>query len=324
MNPTRFMSCDWGTSNLRLRLFDGAQARVLAEVSSSEGVRHAFERAGVRGSARERAYIEILARAVERLQQRAGASLDRADLIVSGMASSSLGIEELPYARLPFSLTGDDLVQQVLQRRLPRGQRIVLVSGVRSDTDVMRGEETQLIGLHQRLPTLDGNVLYVLPGTHSKHALVEGGVLTDFHTYLTGELFEAVIGHTVLRQSVAPPESGFAEEPFRAGVLASAERSLLNALFRGRTNTLFGRLDRLENYWFVSGAVIGAELSPLVTHPPARIRLCAASALRPLYESAAAALGISDVVESVPSGVVDESVAWGQLALLRRLQESRN
>jgi 2-dehydro-3-deoxygalactonokinase len=324
LNPTRFISCDWGTSNLRLRLFDGAQERVVAEVSSNEGVRHAFERAAVRGSARERTYIEILARAVERLQQRVGVSLDHTDLIISGMASSSLGIEELPYARLPFSLTGRDLVQRGLQIRLPRGQRIVLVSGVRSDTDVMRGEETQLIGLHQRLAALEGAVLYILPGTHSKHALVENGALVDFHTFLTGELFEAVIGHTVLHQSVITPEAGFAEGPFREGVLAAADGLLLNALFRGRTNTLFGRFDRAENHSFVSGAVIGAELSPLAAHRTERIRLCAGSALRPLYESAAAALGIMEGVESVPAGVVEESVAWGQLALLQRLQESRD
>jgi 2-dehydro-3-deoxygalactonokinase len=318
LSQTRFISCDWGTSNLRLRLFDQEEERVVAEVSSSEGVRHAFERAGVRGSARQRAYIEILARAVERLQQRAGVSLDRADLIVSGMASSSLGIEELPYARLPFSLAGDDLVQRTLATRLPRGQRVTLVSGVRSDTDVMRGEETQLIGLHQRLPLCDGTALYVLPGTHSKHALVENGSLLNFHTYLTGELFEAVIGHTVLHQSVAAPEAGFAEEPFRAGVLACAEGSLLNALFRGRTNTLFERFDRTENHWFLSGAVIGAELSPLAARRPARIRLSAGSTLRPLYECAADALGIAELVESVPVEVAEESVVWGQLALLRR------
>ena len=56
------------------------------------------------------------------------------------------------------------------------------------------------------------------------------------------------------------------------GVRAAAEESLLHGLFLGRSNVLFGKLEPAENYWFLSGVVIGAEVAVLASGPPRRIR----------------------------------------------------
>jgi 2-dehydro-3-deoxygalactonokinase len=314
-----FVSCDWGTTNLRLRWVDAGSGAIAGEVSSAEGVRHAYDRAHAGGGFRAEAYYEILARSLARLEHELGRSLAGAPVLVSGMASSSIGIEELPYAALPFSLGGEDVIHRTLDRPLPGGQRVVLLSGVRSASDVMRGEETQLIGLAGEAEA-DGPTVYLLPGTHSKHAIVEGSALTDFRTYLTGELFEAVTSHTVLRDSVErPAPREFSRTAFQEGVRAAAEDSLLHALFLGRSNALFGKLQPAENYWFLSGVVIGAEVAVLASGPPRRIRLCAGAALGPLYEAAIEALGLADRAESMPAAQVDGSAARGQLALYRRL-----
>jgi 2-dehydro-3-deoxygalactonokinase len=314
-----FVSCDWGTTNLRLRWVDAGTGAIAGEASSAEGVRHAYDRAHAGGGFRAEAYYEILARNLARLEHDLGRSLAGAPVLVSGMASSSIGIEELPYAGLPFSLLGDGVVHRTLDRALPGGQRVVLLSGVRSADDVMRGEETQLIGLAGPEET-DGPTVYLLPGTHSKHAIVEGATLTDFRTYLTGDLFEAVTSHTVLRDSVErPAPHELSRAAFEQGVRAAVEGSLLHGLFLGRSNALFERMAPAENYWFLSGVVVGAEVAVLASGPPRRIRLCAGAALRPLYEAAIEVLGLADRTGSVPAAEVDESAARGQLSLYRRL-----
>ena len=312
-----FVSCDWGTTKLRLRWVDLERGPAAVEVSSDEGVRHAFHRAGTRGSG---VYREILARGIARLEAAMGRSTSAATVVVSGMASSSIGIVELPYANLPLALTGEGIIHRTLDESLPGGQRMILVSGVRSADDVMRGEEMQLAGLHLQLGAVPESVVYLLPGTHSKHAVVEGANLVDFRTYLTGELFEALREHTVLRNSVAPTADGaFSRNAFQAGVRAASNGSLLHALFLARTNRLFDTLDETENYWFLSGTVIGAEIEVLRAAPARRIRLCAGGTLGPLYEAAAQTLGLGGMLENVPATLVDWSAAWGQLAVFRSL-----
>ena len=61
--------------------------------------------------------------------------------------------------------------------------------------DVMRGEETQILGL---LGAADADRLFVMPGTHSKWVRVTNGVIISFATYMTGELFAVLRGHSIL------------------------------------------------------------------------------------------------------------------------------
>src|SRR4029079_4771062 len=109
-----------------------------------------------------------------------------------------------------------------------RRMRIHLISGVCSETEMMRGEETEDLGLlsggrHARIAE-DG--IAVLPGTHSKHVRLCHRQITGFHTYMTGELFDVLSGQSLLRASVQPtegvPSTTLAEpaahEAFVAGV----------------------------------------------------------------------------------------------------------
>ena len=69
----------------------------------------------------------------------------------------------------------------------------------------MRGEETQLIGLIKLL-ALSGHPMpdarCIFPGTHSKHLHIQQGTLIRFDTYMTGELFDVMRRHSILRDSV--------------------------------------------------------------------------------------------------------------------------
>src|SRR5439155_22801466 len=171
----RFVSCDWGTSNFRLRLVDGG---VKGEVCTGEGTARLAARPGDRAEAFRATLAEGLA------QLQAPESLP---VVISGMASSSIGWKELPYAKLPFSLDGRDAVWEKID------DRVYLISGLRSDIDILRGEETEALGLVATLGReMPFEAVFVLPGTHSKHLEVNPGGIAVFRTFMTAELFEVL------------------------------------------------------------------------------------------------------------------------------------
>lgn len=189
-------------------------------------------------------------------------------LVVSGMATSTIGWKELPYARAPLSLTGAGWKVEVLPWDRPGGiSQITLISGVATENEIMRGEETQAAGLlaDPDWSAWADHALLVLPGTHSKHIQIEAGQIVDFSTYMTGELFEVLARHSVLRASVSPgAESSAGEEAsrqdFLAGVRTAKALGLAQALFRTRTRAVLGSVPPGQNAEFLSGVLIGAEL----------------------------------------------------------------
>ena len=63
----------------------------------------------------------------------------------------------------------------------------------------MRGEETQLLGALAQVPALaEGRQLVCLPGTHTKWVSLHDGVVLEFLTVPTGELFGLLCDHSVL------------------------------------------------------------------------------------------------------------------------------
>ena len=94
-----------------------------------------------------------------------------------------------------------DLVKTIEEEKI-----VVIVPGVKTegetiaDADMMRGEETELIGLMEHL---ESAAVYVLPGSHSKLIHVDGaGRIVDFTTMLTGEMIAALSQNTILKDAV--------------------------------------------------------------------------------------------------------------------------
>ena len=342
-----FISCDWGTSVLRLRYVDAGEGLVLTETSSDDGMKRTYAGWRRRGGDRVAACYQVLERQVARIEPAGGFPEPDLPLVVSGMASSSIGLLELPYGGLPFPLDGAALPHRVLDRRLRGGQPVVLLSGLRTDADVMRGEETQMVGLRAGLglEAMDG--IFVLPGTHSKHIVVETGRITGFRTYMTGELFDVLARHSVLGESIAgagrdhePAQAldgaphGFRDagvpdgldagvvegnaDAFDDGVLDGSREALPHALFRVRAGALLGDRDPPGSFWYLSGLLIGAELGSL-RHPTRPIHLAAGARLARLYRRAFEALRFEDRVRVLPPQLVDHSTARGQLELLRAM-----
>lgn len=328
------LSCDWGTSHFRLRLLNAASGTIVAEVRGTEGVGPIAAATAL--ADRPDAFRQALGRRVEDLSQQVGDELGRLPVIISGMASSSIGWQELPYSSLPFDLNGNRLAWQELDPLMPGGGSVVLVSGVRDELDVMRGEETELLGL-SRLPVrgvLQGRAVVILPGTHSKHVVVQAGEVTSFQTFMTGELFDLLRRHSSLRHSLESPEAPPPADPaaweaaFCSGVRQAAELPLTSALFQVRARQLLTATTAAANTAYLSGLLVGAELNSIdsspETDPGTMVVLCAGEAVARPYELGCHTLGLTDRLTILPPAEVSCLAAWGQLCLWERLRKEHN
>lgn len=318
-----FLSLDWGTSSFRLRLVEAGSGQVKAEESAAQGIADTFrqwqQHPAQSPSDRIAFYNRVIAGHIARLEEKLGQSLAGRTVVVSGMASSTIGMVELPYQSLPCATDGSGLTTRQLPATADFPHPILLISGVKSENDVMRGEETQLIGVlsEEEQATHDG--IYIFPGTHSKHLDVQGNQVAGFHTYMTGEFFELLAKHSILSATVAAAgaETGDAAS-FRQGVADAQGNNLLHAAFLVRTNNLFGRYSREENYSYLSGLLIGTELQELLRQPGRNLYLCGGSKLQAYYQQALKTLGLDKQLQAFPAHWVDEAVIRGQSRILAR------
>jgi len=324
VSAPRFLSCDWGTSSFRLRLVEVTTHRVMAESRGDQGIAATFaawKTAGGKPEHRWRHFSRVIDHQLAQLADETGASLAGIPLVISGMASSSIGMRELPYSELPLVLDGSGLVVERVVAQADFPHPVLLISGVRSDDDVMRGEETQLIGacaLAAVDPAPAARRRFVFPGTHAKHVDVHGGRSVGFRTYMTGEFFDLLSSKSVLANSVAAgADLGVAENliGFAAGVRAGAAGNLLHAAFSVRTRALLEKAAATENYHYLSGLLIGAELRDLDA-PEAPIILVGAGPLLAAYRHGFHFLG-----KPAPLAVLDadDCLIAGQLTVATRL-----
>lgn len=314
---------DWGTSTFRLMWVDRSSAEILASDETGQGIARMFE-LWQQSPATDRIafYLHYIQERIAVLEGRIKVSLKGVPLILSGMASSSIGLEELPYKALPFSTAGSDLLIRIYDNLPAAAREIFLVSGVKSeDHEVMRGEETLLIG------SVAGGERswFIFPGTHSKHIRVSDGRAVELRTFMTGEFFGLLTRHSILAHTVLDDGrfgEGNTAEYFKQGVLEGRRSNLLQSCFRVRTNRLFGVCTDRENYYFLSGLLIGSELSALPRETTAVTLVCGAR-LRPLYEAALEALKEEGYRFASRYRPAEEALIRGQLRLYALLKKNK-
>jgi len=296
MHMQKFISCDWGSTALRLRLIDADSVSVLAEKATEDGIIATFnlwKKKRKNKSERLSFYQSILSGQINKLEKQLKYSLLNTPIIISGMASSDMGMKELPYKVIPF--VTDDLVVKIIEPSKYFKHKILLVSGVRSDDDVMRGEETKLIGYLAGESKQDG--FFIFPGTHSKHVEVEKGLVKGFKTYMTGEFFDLLSKKSILSDAVGKNagelKSGNSEW-FKKGVALSRSSGLLHNSFLVRTNYLLKKISKEKNYFFLSGLLIGFEIKELL-QVEKQITLAGNEKQLQLYRIALSAIGIKKV-----------------------------
>lgn len=241
MNASRLIAVDWGTSSLRAWCFD-ANGQVKDQHRSDQGLLNVAPGG----------FAAVLRAAV-------GEWLGKDSVVLmSGMVGSRQGWVEAPYVAAPCGVS--ELAAALIE--LPFDCRCHIVPGVmqrgRAAPDVMRGEETQLVGLDP-----DGaqpaSGLCVLPGTHSKWVWREHGRIAWFRTFMTGELFDLLGQHSLLGRSMPGPQVDAAG--FALGLQqARASGGLLEKLFALRARWLLGELPAEQQRGCLSGLLLGTEL----------------------------------------------------------------
>jgi 2-dehydro-3-deoxygalactonokinase len=282
---------DWGTSSFRaVRL--AADGTVVDRLATRQGIL----------SVPSGGFAAALRAAI-------GPWLDAGErrVMLCGMVGSRQGWQEAPY--LPCPAGPAELAAGLVT--VPFDDAAVrLVPGLLGQDaagipEVMRGEETQIVGLLDRIGP-DG--LACMPGSHCKWVRVRDGRITGFTTHMTGEAFAALRGHTILGRMMAEAEHD--PQAFAAGVArASDPGGLLHHLFGVRTLALTGRLAEAATASYLSGLLIGHEVEAAMPEGGGAIHLIGDAALCDSYARAIAAGGGTPVMG-------DPDAAFHGLALL--------
>lgn len=237
---TALVAIDWGTTNCRaFRIGPGGE--ILERRTSAMGIM-SVKNANFAGALMDiaRDWIDVPA---------------APPVLMCGMIGSAQGWIEAPYLHLPAG--ADDIAGKLVLAPDPR-REIHVVPGLRGQgaagPDVMRGEETQILG------TGISDGLICLPGTHSKWAQVEGGRIVRFVTFMTGEVFALMRRNSILgRLMIDAPHDAPA---FARGLVRSQSAGgLLHQLFTVRTAGLLEGMTREAAPSFLSGLLIGHEMA---------------------------------------------------------------
>ncbi len=265
-----FVAVDWGTSSFRAWLMT-ASGDAIAQTRSCEGMIHCA-----------RTGFELVLRS--HLNELGAAST--LPVLICGMAGARQGWVEAPYLQIPTRL--DKLHQSAI--RVDAAGDIRILPGVAQSSaerpDVMRGEETQLLGATD--PDFTG--LVCIPGTHSKWIQIEAGRVVEFATYMTGELFAVLSKHSILAHATEPDDPApLWSAAFQEGLAAARcdPANLTTALFRLRAAQLLGFEQRSEGAARLSGLLIGMEIAGALRRHNAGqpLRLIGAGSLASLYEA---------------------------------------
>lgn len=265
---SRYIAIDWGSTNLRAWLYQ--DDRCLESRQSEAGVTR------LNGKSPEAVLAEVTS----------GWRDSTTPVVMAGMVGSNVGWKVAPYLPVPahFSAIGEQLTSV--------GDKMWIVPGLcvsRDDNhNVMRGEETQLLGARALSPSS----VYVMPGTHCKWVLADGEQIHDFRTVMTGELHHLLLNHSLVGAGL--PEQINAPDAFTTGLERGlASPAVLPQLFEVRASHVLGNLPREEVSEFLSGLLIGAEVASMgdfIAREQA-ITIVAGSSLTSRYQQAFSAIG---------------------------------
>lgn len=289
-----WVAVDWGTSNLRAWGID-ASGEIAFSRSSPDGMSRLT---------REQ-YPSVLTGLLTEVPEHV-------DVLICGMAGARQGWLEAPYLDAPADLltlsngaVTPDMPGELFAPSILPGvcQREV------GAEDVMRGEETQLLGLSALVPGFSG--LVIMPGTHSKWAILEGTTLQRFSSAMTGEVFELLRVHSVLRHSLGGELDGEERDiGFDAGVALGLDRPerLTATLFKVRAGALLSGRSPAWCAGFLSGLLIGTEIGGQKDWiGSSEIPLIGSVGLCSLYQGALARIGaksrIVDATDATLAGL---------------------
>jgi len=262
-----YICIDGGTTNTRLRLVK--DKTIVDSIRLNLGVNAA--------SSTPTLYKQQLKDAITTLLSENNtekSSISR--ILASGMITSELGLYALEHAEIPAGIC--ELHDNMAEVLFPDISAIpfVFIRGLKkngenaSETDIMRGEETELTGILEE----DNKTCctYILPGSHTKviHTDAQGKIV-DFFTTLTGEMISSLAGYTILQKSVDLTNSPLEEENLIAGYEYCLAEGLNKALFKVRIADTIFKQDTAARYSFFLGAVLCGDITAILKKATGKI-----------------------------------------------------
>jgi 2-dehydro-3-deoxygalactonokinase len=273
--PRPLIALDWGTTRARAFLISGA-GEVLERRSADQGIQSV-------PSGGFPAAFEVVAGDLRKAAPEAG-------IVLAGMVGSRNGWIEAHYVACPAS--PDEIADAGMKVTLADGSPATILPGLSCDEgafDVMRGEETLIVGLG-----LDEGIA-CLPGTHSKWALIQGGRITRFASFMTGEIYGLLRQHSILSRLAEEPSAEDTASGTAEGLAASVRHGgLLNTAFASRSEVLAGRMSGGAVGPYLSALLVGHEIAgaQALLGQSGTVHLVADGVLAQSYGAALASVGI--------------------------------
>ena len=248
-NPL-LITADWGTSSFRAFLV-GGNAEVFEKKQAPLGIMKVENKdfAGI--------FTQLLKDWLS--------NYPNIPVLMSGMIGSEQGWSLAPHVKLPAG--NKELAAALHPVRISTGRTGYIIPGLKTVGssgihDIMRGEETQIVGGFKNKWT--NECVLCLPGTHSKWVILKDGVVTNFQTSMTGEVIDVLAGNSILSRLMEDHNIGL-NESFAKGINRSIEiGGLLHHLFAVRSQGFIGKVPKRDLKTYLAGILIGHEIKGMM------------------------------------------------------------
>lgn len=300
----RKVAIDWGSTSFRAYLFDGDS--VVDNLESSCGITNVGKDSTTRDF-------------YSTLYQQIGSWLTPGDsILLCGMITSANGWIETPY--IPCPVDSRNILTSLVRHDV-NNHTLYFVPGISQrepHADVMRGEEVQLLGLEYAANQPGNNrQLVIMPGTHSKWAVVKNGSIEQFRTIVTGELFSALRNHTLIGRLAI--ENSWCEQTFLDAVeLGYNDNNPIGNLFAARSAVLLNVMQASQVNAYLSGLLIGNEIreaTGMLPDTPDSVTIIGSASLTNKYLNAFNRIGIA-AARAVPGNACPDITAAGFASII--------
>ena len=240
-----WVAIDWGSTNLRYWVISKATNQIIETDLKQQGIKL------ILGGNFETVLSQFLSTHLSRKEVT--------QVLCCGMIGSKQGWYETEYVRSPCSpQLSKNLVQAVTKdTRLD----VWIIPGIMQEEspDIMRGEETQILGFLSSFPDFEGVIC--LTGTHTKWVKISGGEVIFFETFMTGEMFDLLSNHSMLKFSISSEKIDINESQSAALEIFTSPYKFSANLFKLRANDLLNGASPAIIRSRLSGYTIGLEIA---------------------------------------------------------------
>jgi len=298
-----YITVDGGTTNTRLYLVQ--DRKVTDTLKLSMGLKN--------GTEALKSNIKVGISTI--LERNRLLSQDVSQILASGMITSEYGLCKLSHLVSPVGL--EELNSSIHETAFQDISEIKwsFIRGVKNSgntlecADMIRGEETELMGI---VNNIKKDALYILPGSHSKHISVDKhGNILEIKTMLSGELFSAVIQHTILKDTTDFEHAQIDEFALKFGFEFCSSHGINETLFKIRVaKNMFGATK--ENcYCFLMGAILCSEIKSILSSPNSLIVIGGQSHFKQAISILLGIYGNNKEIITLSEDQVTASVALG-------------